>query len=223
LTDPERLRARIDCVMPSLAAPATDAASAAPAAASSRSRRDRASRAERRLARGLRQRSPDALEAVYAEYGGATFGLLLRILGHRGDAEDVQQVVFTEVWQRGRDFDPDRGGLLTWILTIARSRALDHRRRRVPEPRDPDRAIAHLDGATAGADTTDALVADARVGWLLRRLPTEEAEVLRLRFHDDRSQTEIAATLGLPLGTVKLRMTQALARLRDAIEREESV
>jgi RNA polymerase sigma-70 factor (ECF subfamily) len=208
-------------VLRGLAVSATDApVSAAPALA--RPRRERPGRDERRLARALRQRSPVALEAIYAEYGGATFGLLLRILGNRGDAEDVQQVVFTEVWQRGRDYDPQRASLLTWILTIARSRALDHRRRRVPEPRDPDRAVAQLDGATAGADTTDALLAEARVGWLLRRLPAEEAEVLRLRFRDDRSQTEIAEALGLPLGTVKLRMTQALARLRDAIEREEA-
>jgi RNA polymerase sigma-70 factor (ECF subfamily) len=99
---------------------------------------------------------------------------------------------------------------------------VDPHHRPLPEPRDPERATAQPDGATAGADTTDALLAEARVGWLLRRLPAEEAAILRLRFRDDRSQTEIAEALGLPLGTVKLRMTQALARLRDAIELEEA-
>jgi RNA polymerase sigma-70 factor (ECF subfamily) len=183
--------------------------------------RRRPDRAERRLAAALRRRTPEALERVYAEYGGATFGFLLRAVGDRASAEDIQQVVFTEVWQRAAEYDPRRASLLTCILTIARSRAIDHLRKRVPEPRDPAQAVRLAEAAPRRDDPIDELLGEARLGWLLRRLPAEEAEVLRLRFRDDRSQTEIATALGLPLGTVKMRMVKALQRLEVLVTAEE--
>ena len=70
--------------------------------------------------------------------------------GDRAAAEDVQQQVFLEAWQRAERYDPERGGLLGWLLTIARSRAIDHLRRRVPEPRDPSSAVALADRADDG-------------------------------------------------------------------------
>src|SRR3954452_7642634 len=104
-------------------------------------------RAERRLAKRLARRDPEALRELYTLHGRATFGFLVRTLGERAAAEDVQQQVFLEAWQRGERYDPDRGGLLTWLLAIARSRAIDHLRRRVPEPRDPASAVALADRA----------------------------------------------------------------------------
>ena len=81
------------------------------------------------------------------EHGRATFGFLVRVLGDRATAEDVQQQVFLEAWQRAERYDPERSGLRTWLLAIARSRAIDHLRRRVPEPRDPASAVALADRA----------------------------------------------------------------------------
>jgi RNA polymerase sigma-70 factor (ECF subfamily) len=176
-------------------------------------------RDERRLARRLRSRDPDALREAYDRYGGAVFGFLLAHLGDRATAEDVQQQVFLEVWQRAGAYDPGRSGLLTWILVIARSRAIDHLRRRIPEPRDPGGAIALVD--ESADDRVDALLEHWRMAHLLARLPAEEADVLRRRFYGDRSQTEIAAETGIPLGTVKSRMAAGLRRLRDALEDEE--
>jgi RNA polymerase sigma-70 factor (ECF subfamily) len=157
----------------------------------------------------------DALAAAYDAYGAATFGLLLRMLGDRAAAEDVQQQVFTEVWRRARDYDPRRAGLLTWVLTIARSRAVDHLRRRVPEPRDPQLP----DGRTVEAEA-DALLERWRLAQLLGRLPEDERALLRLRFYDERSQSEISAATGIPIGTVKARMVRGLTRLREMIEAE---
>src|SRR5215470_5501164 len=94
-------------------------------------------RVDRRLAARLRAGDDDALAEAYRIYGATTFGFLVRLLGDRASAEDVQQQVYLEAWRRAGDYDPRRGGLLTWLLTIARSRAIDHLRRRVPEPRDP--------------------------------------------------------------------------------------
>jgi RNA polymerase sigma-70 factor (ECF subfamily) len=174
----------------------------------------------RRLAKRLRKRDDDALREVYDTYGGVVFGFLLQMLDDRPAAEDVQQQVFLEVWQRAADYEPRRAGLLTWILMIARSRAIDQLRRRIPEPRDPAGGVALLDAAADG-DHVDELIEHWRMAQMLRRLPNEEAELLRRRFYDDRSQSEIAAELGIPLGTVKSRMVNGLHRLRAELEGEE--
>ncbi len=178
-------------------------------------RRRRPDRSERRLTARLRAGDPDALADAHAAYGAATFGLLVGMLGDRAAAEDVQQQVFTEVWRRAGDYDPRRAGLLTWVLTIARSRAIDHLRRRVPEPRDPQRPDART---VASGD--DALLERWRVAQLLSRLPESERALLRLRFYDELSQSEISAATGIPIGTVKARMVRGLTRLREMIEAE---
>ena len=173
-------------------------------------------RAERSLAKRLARREPDALRELYELHGRATFGFLVRALGERAAAEDVQQQVFLEAWQRGERYDPERGGLLTWLLQIARSRAIDQLRRRVPEPRDPASTVALAD--RADESTVDELLEHWRMAGELALLPTEESELLRRRFYFGQSQTEIAAATGLPLGTVKSRMVSGLRRLRVALE-----
>ena len=147
--------------------------------------------------------------------GAATFGLLVRMLGDRAAAEDVHQQVFIEVWQRADAYDPRRAGLLTWVLTIARSRAIDHLRRRVPEPRDPQ-----LPDPRTVDPGADALLERWRLAQLLGRLPEAERALLRLRFYDELSQSEITAATGIPIGTVKARMVRGLTRLREMIEAE---
>ena len=187
----------------------------APAPAAADERRRRPDRAERRLAARLRAGDADALADVHEACGAATFGLLVRMLGDRAAAEDVQQQVFTEVWQRAGAYDPRRAGLLTWVLTIARSRAIDHLRRRVPEPRDPQLPDSRT--VDAGAD---ALLERWRIAQLLGRLPEDERALLRMRFYDELSQSEITAATGIPIGTVKARMVRGLTRLREMIEAE---
>jgi len=189
------------------------APASAPAAGAARRRRP--DRAERRLAARLRAGHTDALANLHEACGAATFGLLVRMLGDRAAAEDVQQQVFTEVWQRAGDYDPRRAGLLTWVLTIARSRAIDHLRRRVPEPRDPQLPDARTVEAEA-----DGLIERWRLAQLLGRLPDDERALLRLRFYEELSQSEISVATGIPIGTVKARMVRGLTRLREMIEAE---
>jgi RNA polymerase sigma-70 factor (ECF subfamily) len=180
-------------------------------------------REERRLAQRLRRQEPDALRDVYAEYGGSVFGFLLQTLRERSTAEDVQQQVFLEVWQRAPSFDPARGSLLGWILTMARSRAIDELRRRVPEPRDPTVAVTLLDSTQrSGEDDVDDLIEHWHLAHLLTRLPSTEADLLRRRFYDGRTQTEIADETGIPLGTVKMRMVSGLDHLRGLLEDERA-
>jgi RNA polymerase sigma-70 factor (ECF subfamily) len=175
---------------------------------------------ELRLAAGLQAGDPEALAALHATYGRTVFGFLRGALPDRGAAEDVFQVVMTEVWRRGPSYDPGRAGLLTWVMTIARSRAIDELRRRVPEP-DED-AVAGLAATADPAASADVLAERWRVAHLLTLLPPDEAEALRLRFYDELSQTEIAERTGIPLGTVKTRMVRGLERLRDLLEAEDA-
>ena len=175
-------------------------------------------RDDRRLAKRLRRRDPDALREVYDAFGGAVFGFLMQMLDDRATVEDVQQQVFLEVWQHSDRYDPRRASLLTWILVIARSRAIDHLRRRIPEPRDPIGGIALFE---EGDEYVDELLEHWRVAHLLRTLPDEEADLLRRRFYEDRTQVEIAAATGIPLGTVKSRMASGLRRLAGELEAEE--
>jgi len=175
-------------------------------------------RDDRRLAKRLRRREPDALREVYDAFGGAVFGFLMQMLDDRATVEDVQQQVFLEVWQHSDSYDPRRASLLTWILVIARSRAIDHLRRRIPEPRDPIGGIALFE---EGDEYVDELLEHWRMAHLLRTLPDEEADLLRRRFYEDRTQVEIAAATGIPLGTVKSRMASGLRRLAGELEAEE--
>jgi len=176
------------------------------------------------LAARLRRRDRTVLAELYGTYGRATFGFLVRALGDRDAAEDVQQQVFLEAWQRGPGYDPHRASPATWLMTIARSRAIDHLRRRVPEPRDPQSASVLAGGGPATPPGAPTPVDELHDRWwlaaVLGELPPEEAEPLRLRFGHGLTQTEIADALQLPLGTVKTRMARALTKLRPVLEEQ---
>ena len=146
-------------------------------------RRSAPSTTELRIAAGLRRRDPDAVRALYAEYGPGALALLHDAIRDRGAVEDVYQQVLLEAWQRGRSFDPARASLRTWLATIARSRAIDHLRRRVPEPYDPSGTYA--DGRELGGASSEPvaqLVDRVTLEQLLERLTPEESEVVRLRW-----------------------------------------
>jgi RNA polymerase sigma-70 factor (ECF subfamily) len=180
-----------------------------------------AGRDDRRLAAALRAGDGRALETFHARYGATVFGYLLHVLRDRAAAEDVFQTVMTEVWRRAGRYDPQRGSLVTWVLTIARSRAIDELRRRRPEPLDPadlpEPGVA--DGAAAAAPQDQAL--DRwRMAHLLAQLPADERHLLELRFYAELSQSEIAAETGVALGTVKSRMVRGLERLRALMDEE---
>lgn len=156
-------------------------------------------------------------------HGRAVLGYLAQLLGDRATAEDVLQQVLLEVWQRGASYDPERAGLLTWVLTIARSRAIDELRRRIPEPVDPSALAVRTDQYPGMESETEQLLEQWRIAGLLDRLPREEASLLRLRFYDGLSQSEISELTGIAIGTVKARMVRGLCQLRDLLEAEEGV
>jgi len=177
-------------------------------------------RAERRMAASLARGDEGTIREIEREYRPMLLGYLTQLLRDRAAAEDVTQQVMLEVWQRRTSFDPGRSAMSSWLMMIARSRAIDQIRRQQPEPHEPSVAASLVDRAAPAADPADALVEQWRMAHLLTLLPRDEAEILRMRFHREMSQSEIAQATGIPLGTVKMRMVSALSRLREMIESE---
>lgn len=157
----------------------------------------------------------NAIAELHTRYGATVFGYLTQVLRDRGAAEDVFQVVMTEAWRRRAQYDASRSGLTTWLLTMARSRAIDEMRRRRPDPVDP---VDVPDGVQTSAE--DHLLEQWRIRQLLDHLPEDERVLLEMRFFEDCSQSEIADRTGIALGTIKARMVRGLDRLRTLIDAE---
>jgi RNA polymerase sigma-70 factor (ECF subfamily) len=156
----------------------------------------------------------EALSLVYDRYGAVLFSYLRGVINDVGRAEDVFQQVMTEIWARRAQYDPARATLLTWMMTIARSRAIDELRRLRRAPSE-----VGLEGLAAFVTSdADDLAERWRIADLLDRLPADERDVLRMRFYAALTQAEIAERTSTPLGTVKSQMIRGLTRLRAMLE-----
>ena len=160
----------------------------------------------------------EAFAELYSRYTRPVFALALRRLGDRGRAEDALQDAFASVWRSARTFDPARGDGGAWLYTVARNTILDALRRR-PEPV----AVAPVDAPAATAGPAER----AETSWLswcvhraIGELPEHERRVIELAYWGERSQSEVADELGIPLGTVKTRTRSGLARLAGLLEEE---
>ncbi|HEV2799727.1 MAG TPA: sigma-70 family RNA polymerase sigma factor [Pyrinomonadaceae bacterium] len=160
-----------------------------------------------------------ALAALYDRYNSILLGLLLRILHSRVEAEDVLQEVFLQIWQRAANFDETRGRAFTWMVTLARSRAIDRLRSLQSRQRADDAALRDAPEQVGDA-SDDAYHAEQReiVRAALAEIPEEQRRALLLAYFEGLTQSEIAARLGQPLGTVKTRMRSGLGKLRDLLD-----
>jgi RNA polymerase sigma-70 factor (ECF subfamily) len=170
------------------------------------------------LLKAIAAQDEAALAQLYDRYRAILFGLLMRILNNREEAEDVLQELFLQVWRRAADFDENRGRPFTWLVTMARSRGIDRlralaSRERVANEGARDEAEAVSDAAS------DAFRSEQRgfVTNALAQLPDEQKGPLMLAYFDGLTQSEIATRLGAPLGTVKTRMRTGLMRLRELL------
>jgi RNA polymerase sigma factor (sigma-70 family) len=154
-----------------------------------------------------------AIDACYVALGPMVLGYLRRFLA-RDEAEEVLQRVFSEVWRNRDRYDPT-GSLEAWVLGIGRRRAIDQLRRRHPKvvPIEELRDIAGDDGR----ELAERYARASEVRGALERLPKAQREVLALAYLGDRTQSEIAERLGVPLGTVKARTFRGLRRLADIL------
>lgn len=161
-----------------------------------------------------------ALGECYDQFSSFVFGLARRVIGDRRAAEDVTQDVFLHLWERAEAFDPARGGLRTWLATLAHRRAVDHVRREEARRRRQDRVGAEASVAPDVEEMAVAIVTAERVREALGALPEEQRAAITLAYFGGRTYREVAAELEIPEGTAKSRMRLGLARIADVLERE---
>jgi RNA polymerase sigma-70 factor (ECF subfamily) len=159
-----------------------------------------------------------ALASLYDRYRLILFGLILRILHSRPEAEDVLQDVFIQVWKNAANFDDARGRPFTWLVTLARSRSIDRLRSLSSRQRVADEAVQAVPESVSDA-AADAFKSEQRevVRAALGELPADQREALVLAYFEGLTQSEIAAKLKAPLGTVKTRMRSGMIKLRELL------
>jgi len=171
-----------------------------------------------KLLKAIAARDEAALAQLYDRYRVILFGLLMRILSNREEAEDVLQEVFLQVWRKAEDFDENRGRPFTWLVTLARSRGIDRLRTLAARDRVAEAGAKEVVDAVSDA-ATDAFKSEQRglVNKALAQLPDEQKRPLMLAYFDGLTQSEIATRLGAPLGTVKTRMRTGMMNLREQL------
>ncbi len=161
-----------------------------------------------------------AFAALYDRHGRATYLFSYRMTGERRAAEDLTQEVFLRVWRSAGAYRPERGSVRTWVLSIARNRAIDRLRYSATRARAREKAEAEAP-RNQPSDAFDRAWGNhrrERALEALRDLPREQREVLALLHFRGLTQAEVSERLGLPLGTVKGRSRLGLRKLRDHTE-----
>ena len=160
-----------------------------------------------------------AFAQTYRRTSAKLFGVCLRILAVRSDAEEVLQEVYLAVWRKAGTFDEDRGSAMTWLLTLARNRSLDRvRSRGNTRPTLPKLAEVAPDAALGPAELLEASDDERRLADCMARLKTSDATSIRTAFFEGVTYVDLAARAGLPLGTLKSRIRRALLQLRECLE-----
>jgi len=169
------------------------------------------------LVERIAAREVRALEAVYDRYSRPIFSLALKILGEREIAEEVVQEVFLRLWTRAYGYDPHRGKLLSWLLTITHHRAIDElrRRRAQPELEGVQEQFAAAEEPDASPSAALARVEErAVIREALAQLPEAQRIPIEMAYYGGMTQVEISRALGEPLGTIKTRMRLGMQKLR---------
>lgn len=161
-----------------------------------------------------------ALAALYDRYSPLVLALCQRVLRDSGQAEEVLVDVFFEVWTKADRFDPSRGSPMTYLLTLARSRAIDRKRSQASRPKitsDFTDAAALSDPVPNPSESIDLKERGAAVRAALAELEPAQREALECAFYEGLSHSEVAAKLNRPLGTVKTHIRQGIIQLREKL------
>lgn len=177
------------------------------------------------LVQQIAGRDESALGELFDRYSGLLLALSRRIVTDDSDAEEILQEVFLQVWNQAERYDRARSSVSTWLVLITRSRSIDRLRSRQVK----DRTLTALKKENTEIHTSpegmSSVLLDQRRQRLrqeLKELPTEQRQVLELAFFKGMTQSEIAGSTGIPLGTVKTRTLLAMKKLRRALQAEIS-
>lgn len=164
----------------------------------------------------------DAAAVFVRRFQRRVYGLAFTVTGERTLAEDVAQQAFERAWRHAGAYDPRRGSVLTWLMTITRNLAIDAVRVRRPESIDPTTLLDMLPPASSPSPEAAAVDADTlgRLRPALDALPSEQRRAVLLATLAGRTTTEIGAIEGVPIGTAKTRLRTGLTKLAAAVGRE---
>jgi RNA polymerase sigma-70 factor, ECF subfamily len=172
----------------------------------------------------IKRGDADALSQLYDRYNGIVKALILRIIHDETSADDLLQEVFMEIWNQSKNFSPEKGKPLGWMVTLTRRRAIDALRKRQAYARAEERfqaepeqqPLAWVQNVTEEdihAGDTRALMAK-----VINSLPSAQQQVIDLAFFQGMSQREIASHTNIPLGTVKTRLELGLKKIYDGLK-----
>jgi RNA polymerase sigma-70 factor (ECF subfamily) len=164
------------------------------------------------------ERDRVAFETLFSHFGPRVKALMLKSGAEHALAEDLVQDVFMAVWRKAHYYVPERGTVSAWIFSIARNARIDRLRRQSSRPYED---ITEMDLQAPEPDAEQEFAATQRAGLVadaLVELPDEQRQIIELAYMHDMAQSEIAARLSLPLGTVKSRMRLAYAKLKQKLE-----
>ena len=170
-----------------------------------------------RVARGDR----GALRVVYQDTSAKLFGVCLRILNDRGEAEDVLQDVYVTVWRKAESFDPAKASPITWLVAIARNRSIDRLRASAVTRRSEPIEVADdiSDDAPDAFELVERGQTHARLAACLGELDMTHAKAIRAAFLDGATYEQLAERMEVPLGTMKSWIRRGLLKLRACLER----
>ncbi len=155
---------------------------------------------------------------LYDRYGRAAYSLIYRVVRNAAVAEDLVQETFLRVWNRSQSFDPDRGALGPWVLTVARNRAIDYLRSVDGRISANALEIDKLENPNLFGDFEDSAISIDRARRLksaFEKLNPQQRMVIEMAYYEGLSQSEMADKMKQPLGTVKTWVRTALKILRD--------
>ncbi|MBI1786729.1 MAG: sigma-70 family RNA polymerase sigma factor [Acidobacteria bacterium] len=161
------------------------------------------------------------LAALYDQSSPLVFAIAVRILMDRADAEEVTVDVYSQVWRHAGSFDRRRGSVVSWLMMLARSRALDRLRTRASRARREGPGLAGVRMVSPENNPEEAAVVDQtrqRMAVALAALAPEQREVIELAYYSGYSHSQMAERLGQPVGTVKTRIRLGMMKLRAALE-----
>ena len=159
-----------------------------------------------------------ALSSLYDETSGVLFGLTQRILRNSQDAEEALLDAYSRAWRLARNYSRDRGPVLSWLMTMTRSIAIDRLRAAKPAAEDIE-SVTPMALAAPGNPQLDAEYSEQQthIRTALAQLPEDQRKAIELAFYQGLTHSELAERLGLPLGTVKTRLRLGMNRLRQLL------
>lgn len=186
---------------------------------------DPGSHTDQALAERIGARDSAALDALYQRYARPVYSLAYRILRDSALAEDVTQEVFLKLWWHPETYQPQRGALGSWLLSVTHNRAIDLVRRRqlresrlLPETREGEDRAA--DGQLDPSDLAGLQEASAAIRRALAQIPAAQRQAIEMAFFEGKTHAEISAELSEPLGTAKTRIRLGMRKLRALLEAE---